>query len=151
MERGMANKSYKGVFKPINPKKYKGNPTNIIYRSLLELKVMIRFDNDPNIIEWSSEEHIVPYKCKTDNKLHRYFPDFVAKMRKPDGKIVTHMIEVKPASQTIPPVKGNKKKQTYLTEVMTYAKNHSKWEYAREYCKDRGWLFTIITEKEING
>ena len=29
----------KGRYKPINPSKYKGNPTNIIYRSSWELKL----------------------------------------------------------------------------------------------------------------
>lgn len=140
----------KGKFKPINPKKYKGNPTNIIYRSGLELKVMIRFDTDPQILEWSSEEIIIPYRCKTDNKMHRYFPDFLVKIKQSDGKIKTFLVEVKPYAQTLPPVKGNKKQKTFITEVMTYAKNHSKWEMAEEYCKNRGWKFIFLTEKEIN-
>ena len=140
--------SKKGFFKPINPQKYKGNPTNIIYRSGLELKVMIRFDTDPQILEWSSEEIIIPYRCKTDNRIHRYFPDFVVKMKTKKG-IETFMVEVKPYKQTLPPKKGKKKKQTYINEVMTYAKNTSKWEMAEEYCAKRGWTFLKITEKDI--
>jgi len=31
---------YKGKFKVKNPQKYKGNPSNIIYRSLMELRFM---------------------------------------------------------------------------------------------------------------
>ena len=138
----------KGKFRPINPHKYKGNPTNIIYRSGLELKVMLRFDTDPQILEWSSEEIIVPYRCKTDNRLHKYYPDFVVKMKTKDG-IKTFMVEVKPYVQTIPPKKGKKKQRTYINEVMTYAKNVSKWQFAEEYCAKRGWEFLKLTEKDI--
>ena len=35
-------KSYSGKFKPSYPGKYKGDPTNIIYRSLWERKFMVR-------------------------------------------------------------------------------------------------------------
>jgi hypothetical protein len=144
-------KPKKGKFKPLNPEKYKGNPTTIVYRSGLELKLMLRFDKDPQILEWSSEEITIPYQCKTDNRIHRYFPDFLIKLKKSNGSIETILIEVKPYSQTIPPKKGNKKQKTFINEVMTYAKNDSKWEYAKEYCNKKGWSFRIITEREING
>ena len=144
-------KPKKGKFKPVNPHKYNGNPTKIIYRSGLELKVMMRFDHDPQIIEWSSEEIVVPYRCKTDNRIHRYFVDFVIKVQQSNGKIKTYMVEVKPYAQTLEPKKGKKKQKTFINEVMTYAKNFSKWQAAKEYCKDRNWEFQIITEKEING
>lgn len=146
----MSKKKYvQGRFSPINPKKYKGNPTNIIYRSGLELKVMKRFDSDPQILEWSSEEIVVPYRCKTDNRIHRYFVDFVVKMKTKNG-IETFMVEVKPYSQTKEPKKTKRKsQQSFITEVMTYAKNHSKWEAAKSYCKMKGWKFLILTEKEI--
>ena len=45
---------YKGLFKPKNPKKYKGDPTNIIYRSSWEKQMMIYFDNNEHIVEWQS-------------------------------------------------------------------------------------------------
>lgn len=141
----------KGFFSPRNPHKYKGNPTQIVYRSGLELKVMLYLDKHPDVISWSSEEIIVPYRCKTDSRIHRYFPDFVIEMNK-KGKKEIMMVEVKPHSQTLPPKKSTKKKQkTFITEVMTYAKNHSKWESARKFCESRGWKFQIITEKDIHG
>lgn len=127
-----------------------GNPTQIVYRSGLELKVMLYLDNHPQVVSWSSEEVIVPYRCKTDNRRHRYFPDFLVKMKKGD-KIETVMIEVKPESQTIPPVKKTQKQKTYINEVMTYAKNYSKWEQATIFCEERGWKFKILTDKEIYG
>ena len=54
-------KSFKGIYKPINPKKYVGNPNNIIYRSLLERRFMVYCDNNPGIVQWASEELPIRY------------------------------------------------------------------------------------------
>ena len=41
--------AYRGRYIPSNPKKYKGDPSNIIYRSLWERKFMVYCDaNDKN-------------------------------------------------------------------------------------------------------
>ena len=53
--------SYKGRYTPQNPSKYKGDYRNIIYRSLWERKFMVYCDQSNNIIEWGSEEIIIPY------------------------------------------------------------------------------------------
>jgi hypothetical protein len=143
--------AWKGKYKVKNPHKYKGDPTKVTYRSSLELKFMNFLDNHPDILEWNSEEVIIPYLCPTDRKYHRYFVDFWMKRKNAAGKIETFLIEVKPKSQTKPPVKKSKVTRRYLTEVMTWGKNQAKWEAATEYCIDRGWQFKIITEKEING
>ena len=58
--------SYSGKFKPKNYKKYKGDPTRIIYRSLLERRFMVWCDNNENVIEWGSEELQIPYKSPVD-------------------------------------------------------------------------------------
>lgn len=110
---------------------------------------MRRFDTDPNILEWSSEECVVAYTCKTDGRFHRYFPDFIIKARQKDGSVKTIMIEYKPYTQTLEPVPGNKTKKSFLYESMTYAKNISKWDAAERYCKKKGWYFKILTEKDI--
>jgi hypothetical protein len=142
-------KTYKGKFSPKNPQKYKGDPTNIVYRSLWELKVMKYLDGNNNILEWSSEELAIPYVCPTDNRWHRYFPDFIVKARKPDGSIQTMILEVKPKAQTIEPKVQSKRTRKYLTEVMTWGKNQAKWKSATEYCEERKWLFKLITEDNL--
>tara|TARA_Y100001973_G_C5099236_1_gene281749 strand:- start:28 stop:489 length:462 start_codon:yes stop_codon:yes gene_type:complete len=150
-------KYYQGKFKPKNPRKYKGDPTNIIYRSGWELTLCQYFDKHPDIIEWSSEELVIPYRSPVDNRMHRYFTDFLVKRKDKTGKVQTIVIEVKPYKQTLPPdrEKGfttrGKPKKRYLTEVKTYAVNAAKWKAAREYCADRKWVFQIMTEKEIYG
>ena len=141
--------SYKGRFKPRNPSKYDGDPTNIIYRSSWELRCMNYFDLTDSIIEWSSEELWVPYKSPIDGRFHRYFPDFVIKTRNKKGKIETQMIEVKPESQTKPPKIRKKMTRRYINEIATYSINTFKWEAARHYCKEHNWKFVILTEKEL--
>ena len=92
--------SYSGKFKPKNYKKYKGDPTKIFYRSLWERRFMVYCDNNPNIIEWGSEELIIPYISPLDKKPHRYFPDFYIKYVNGNGQTVREVIEVKPKKQT---------------------------------------------------
>ena len=92
--------AYKGLFIPKNPQKYRGDHTNIIYRSSWECKVMSWLDNNDNILSWASEELIVPYISPVDNRKHRYFPDFIVKARTKDGTVKTMMLEVKPKYQT---------------------------------------------------
>jgi len=140
--------AYKGHFKPKNPSKYKGDYTNIIYRSRWELRMMSYFDTHRDVLQWSSEEVVIPYKSPLDGRYHRYFPDFWVKSRQPDGTISESIIEVKPFKETKEP-RPNKNKLRYMTEVKTYVINKRKWEAAEEFCKKNGWSFDIVTEKEL--
>jgi hypothetical protein len=140
--------SYKGRFNPRNPKKYRGDSSNIIYRSLWECKLMSYLDQHPQVVEWASEEFSIPYISPIDKKIHRYFPDFWVRKSTNEGTEVL-IIEVKPSKQVNEPVKGNKKQKTYITEALTYEINQAKWKAAREFCKDHKWKFMIMTEKEL--
>tara|TARA_B100000401_G_scaffold13101_1_gene8247 strand:+ start:96 stop:542 length:447 start_codon:yes stop_codon:yes gene_type:complete len=143
--------TYKGRYFPTNPKKYRGNPNQIIYRSLWERKVMVYCDKNDAIIEWGSEEVIVPYLSPMDGKIHRYFPDFYMKVRQADGSTKKFIIEVKPKSQCKQPVKNPKRRTTkWFNEVKTFAINQAKWKSAREFCEDKGMEFKIFTEDHIN-
>jgi len=141
--------NYKGYFKPKHPRKYKGNPTNIIYRSLYELKLMMFLDRNENVLEWASEEFFVPYKSPFDGKIHRYFPDFWIKKKNKEGLIETVVVEVKPKSQTTPPAPKKQITKQYLYEVQTWGINQAKWEAADKYCVSKGWKFMLATEKEL--
>lgn len=139
----------KGFFKPVNRQKYAGDPTKIVYRSSWELSFMSKLDLSPDVISWSSESVIVPYNDKSTGRVRRYFPDFVVKT-----KTATMMIEIKPKKETRPPKMDQgknraKAQQRYITEVMTFAKNVSKWESAKRYCEGRGWQFVVMTEEEL--
>ena len=141
--------SYKGKYQPSYPKKYKGDPTNIVYRSLWERKFMVYCDKNENILEWGSEEVIVPYRSPIDNRYHRYFPDFYIKVRESNGKIKKMIIEIKPYKQCIEPKVQKTKTKGYIYEVMEYAKNQAKWGAAKEWCLERGYEFKVLTENEL--
>jgi hypothetical protein len=140
---------HKGKFRPKHPQKYDGDPTNIIYRSSWELRFMIWADEKPNVIKWRSEETVIPYISPIDNKLHRYFVDFQIQIKDKTGVLKTYLIEIKPEIQTKPPVVQRRVTKRYLEEVVTWGKNEAKWKAAKEYAKDRGWEFLIITEKNL--
>jgi hypothetical protein len=140
--------AYKGKYKPKNPEKYKGNPENIIWRSTWEARVMKQLDENPNVLWWGSEELFIRYYNPIDNKIHRYFPDFVVKVKRKDETTMTYLLEVKPDVQTRPPTQKKKTKR-YLEESKTYIINQSKWKAASEFCKDHGWEFKVLTEKDL--
>lgn len=135
---------HKRLYKPLNPEKYTGDPTNIIMRSSWETKFAIWCDKNPDIVKWSSEETIVPYVSPLDGRVHRYFIDF--KIKTKNNK--TFLVEIKPQSQTQPP-QGKRKTKRLLTEMATYHVNKAKWESATKYAKDRNWEFIILTEYDL--
>jgi hypothetical protein len=106
-------------------------------------------DGNVNILKWSSEEVVIPYKSPIDNRFHRYFPDFYVKMKSSTGKIEERLIEVKPQKQVKGPTIQKRRTKKYIAEVYEFAKNQAKWKAAESFCKDRKWNFQIITEKEL--
>ena len=142
-------KSYRqGFYRPMFPEKYDGDPTGIVYRSSWEYKFMGWLDRSNACIRWSSEETIIPYRSPVDGKIHRYFVDFKITLRQSDGSTKTYLIEVKPYAQTLPP-KNRKNKIALMEAVATYQVNQAKWAAATEYCRQNGWEFKTITEKEL--
>jgi len=141
--------SYKGFFKPRNPSKYKGDPSNIIYRSRWELKFMGYLDAHKDVLEWSSEELSIPYRSPMDGRVHRYFPDFIVKKVDVNNIAETVVVEIKPAKETKPPAIQSKPTKQYLREVYTWGINSAKWEAAKSFCKDRNWKFIIMTEYDL--
>jgi hypothetical protein len=141
--------SYKGIFKPSFPQKYIGDYTNIIYRSLWELKFMNYCDKNENIIKWSSEEIWIPYISPLDKRIHKYFPDFYIKYIDKEKSISESLIEVKPKRQVVGPKLGKKVSQKQVYEIKEFAKNQAKWKAAEEFCADRKWKFQILTEDNL--
>ena len=141
--------SIKSIFKPTKPKKYKGDARNIICRSSWERRFCNWCDINESILEWGSEEFWIPYLSPIDNRTHRYFPDFIIKVKESTGVIKTYVIEVKPKRQTKPPIKKKRVSKSYIYEMKTYSVNQAKWKAADEWCKDRKIEFKIITENEL--
>jgi|TARA_R110000822_G_scaffold70730_4_gene170911 hypothetical protein len=137
--------SYKGIYKPINPKKYAGNPDRIVYRSNWERRVMVYLDKNKQVSAWASEEIKIPYRSPIDYRIHHYFPDFIFKLV--DGR--KFMVEVKPYKQCFPPKATKRKTGRFMREQLEYVKNQAKWSAARAYCEHNGLEFKIFTEKDI--
>jgi hypothetical protein len=142
-------KTYKGKFRVDNPSKYKGDISNIVYRSLWELRFMKWCDKNQSVEEWGSETVIVPYISPIDRKVHRYFVDFYVKVRNKNGVLQKYLIEIKPERFTKPPAIPKKKTKRFIDEVFQYGVNDAKWKAAFEFCKDRNMTFMILTEKDL--
>lgn len=106
-------------------------------------------DAHKDVLYWSSEELAIPYKSPVDNKIHRYFPDFIVRKRNQHGIEETIMVEIKPYKETKPPPKQTKRTKQYIKEVYTWGINTAKWKAAQEYCEDKKWKFLLITENEL--
>ena len=142
--------TYKGRYTPKNPQKYKGNPRGIIYRSSWERKMMVYCDTNKAILEWGSEEIIIPYLSPWDGRIHRYFPDFYIKVRQSSGTIKKFIIEVKPKNQCTPPAESRKKTRRWYKEAKAWGINSAKWKYATEWCAKNDMEFKILTEDHLN-
>ena len=143
--------TYKGKFKPKYPTKYQGDIKEIVYRSSWELKMMKYCDTSKSIVEWGSEELVIPYLSPWDNRYHRYFPDFYIKVRTKNGSLKKYIIEVKPKNQCTPPERNPKRRTgVWYNKVKTWGINKAKWKSATEFCLDHNMEFKILTEDHLN-
>ncbi len=139
-----------GKYKVRNKEKYVANLQEVTYRSTWELKYMKYLDRQPNILEWASENVIIPYYNPIEKKTRRYFVDFYVKIQNPEGEIKKYIIEVKPASQCRPPKRKKRISIKYKNDLRTYIRNQSKWKAARKWAEKRDMQFVILTEKELD-
>ena len=141
--------SIKSKYKPSYPQKYQGNPNNIICRSSWERKFCKWCDLNENILQWGSEEFSIPYISPVDRRVHKYYPDFIIRVKESTGQVKTYVIEVKPKKQTQPPKRPKRQTKSYIYEYTTWEVNKAKWRAAQEFCADRRIEFKIITEDEL--
>lgn len=136
--------AYSGRYKVKNPKKYRGDVKDVVYRSLWELYCFKWCDKNPDVTEWSSEEVVIPYKYEATDTYHRYFVDLYMEWK---GK--KYIIEIKPKKETIKPNYPGRKTKRYLEESLTFVKNQNKWQAAEAFAKKRGWKFEVWTEDTL--
>lgn len=145
----MARRYHQGIFTPTNPGKYVGDVTNIAYRSSWEKKFMIWADRNPNVLRWASEELVIPYLSPVDNRMHRYFVDFVIEVKTRTGEVKKYAVEIKPEVQTLPPKQRTKKSRKYIEELATFSINQAKWHSAEAFCKKQNMDFLVLTERHL--
>jgi hypothetical protein len=138
----MASKYSQGTYIVKNPEKYVGNRAPV-FRSSWERVFFSFCDNNPNIISWGSECLRIPYKNPFTNRNTVYIPDLLIMYQDKDGKKITELIEIKPASQTI--LEEAKSQQDKAAVVL----NMAKWAAAKAFCKTHGIVFRVVTEAQI--
>ena len=123
------NKYHEGLFDPLFPKKYRGDPEHIIFRSNWELIAFQWCDLNNNVVAWASEELAIPYRMRGVWYERHYFPDLLIYFQ----SAKTYMVEIKPHDQKTNP---------------NY-ENRCKWAAARAYCRKKDWIFQIWDETTI--
>jgi len=143
-----------GFYEIRNKEKYVGN-NKPFFRSSWELRVMNYLDLNKNVIAWSSERFVIPYKLPKEmdgtGKIRRYFVDFYCEIKDNGGNIKKYLVEIKPLSQSIKPTlpKNLKPSKSYKHNAISYMVNHFKWEAATQYCKNKGYEFKVLTENDV--
>lgn len=137
------------VYKPKFLSKYTGKDFPIC-RSEWERSFMKWVDNNPNVIKWNSEGLEIPYIDPVTKKWKRYYPDFTMVVKNNDGHEIYYVVEIKPYREVYPPKPSpNKALKSVMYESQMYARNTAKWHAANDFCRKRGLIFKIITEKEL--
>lgn len=136
-----------GFYKPQNPQKYAGDASGIVFRSGWEMRFMRWCDSNPSVLTWASEGIVIPYFSATDQKQHRYFVDFLVKIKRADGTVKNYLIEIKPDEQTRPPTKT--KSRYYQSQCLEYVRNCEKWKAAKTWAAGHDCEFIVMTEYEL--
>lgn len=97
----------------------------IFHASFPELIAFKKLDAEENVLKYDRCRFFIEYYC--EEKTSRYNPDI--HIIYTDG--VQEIIEVK------------------MQWAMSLPKNQAKFVAAREYCRGRGWKFSVWTEKEL--
>ena len=148
------SKYQQGYYHLINPSKYIGDSTKIIFRSGWERKFATYCDINDRVAAWSSEPMEIKYMHPVENIIKPYNVDFYVKIDKGNGAYNEYLVEIKPAKQLKQPVAptGNitkKRLDAYASQLKTYMVNLSKFSAAKAYCEGRGWKFVVVTESFI--
>lgn len=139
-----------GDFRIYKPKKYLGNMDEPIwFRSSYELRYMRQLESNPNVVGWNSENIAISYimpeqkkdkygKFITIVKKRTYYMDFEVHLL--SGQ--KFLCEVKPLSFV--PLN-----EAQLRKTSEHFKNANKWKATIQWCKNNGYKFQLITEKEL--
>lgn len=138
-----------GYYKLENPKKYTGNPAEIIYRSSYEYKFCRYCDFTPEVVNWSSEPFSIKYMDPINKKERSYNVDFFIRVAK-NGTMTNYLVEVKPKAKLQMPVleakQTLKRLEQYNADMEEFIINKAKKEAAEAYAHAMGYKFIIVTE-----
>jgi hypothetical protein len=137
------SKFARGKFTMRHPQKYVGTkvPT---YRSSWEWSFMNFCDTNKSVQKWASEAIQIPYRDPLTGKNTVYVPDFFIQYVDKFNRVLTELIEIKPASQSILERVGKNK-----YNQAQFIKNQAKWTAATAWCKQQGIKFRIVNENDL--
>jgi hypothetical protein len=131
-----------GKYTVKNPEKYMGkrNPT---YRSSWEFAFMNFCDNNPAVLNWTSESVKIPYFNPVSGKQTIYVPDFLIVYIDANQKQHTEVVEVKPSTET------TMESARSYRDKLSVAINMAKWAAADSFCRAHNMRFRVVTEFDI--
>jgi hypothetical protein len=94
--------------------------------------------------KWANEALKIPYKHPLTGKFTIYVPDFFIAYVDKNGKPHAEVIEIKPENQTLSEKVGRSRHNQAQLII-----NKAKWESAQMWCKNKGFRFRVINEKDI--
>lgn len=136
------SKYAKGIFYLKNPSKYIGS-TQPTFRSSWENHFFRQLDEHPAVLQWASEAIKIPYRHPITGKIHNYIPDILMMYVDAAYKKHVEVIEIKPNSQTS--LQEAKSQHDKIHAVI----NEAKWAAAREFCRQQGMVFRVVSEKDL--
>lgn len=131
-----------GKYHVKNPEKYMGKRSPS-YRSSWEFTFMSFCDNNPAVLNWSSESIKIPYFNPVLGKQTIYVPDFLVVYEDKNARKHTELVEIKPSTETT-----MESAKSYKDKLMV-AINMAKWAAADSWCKANNMRFRVITEYDI--
>lgn len=107
------------------------NGEGAFFQSSLERDWLLVLDFDPTVRRIVEQPFSIFYKVNGQER--RYTPDVLAEHASPDGVNKTVVYEVKPREEL----------------SANWAKYKTRFKVAVRRCREEGWRFKIVTEKEI--
>lgn len=139
----------KGRFTPKRPEKYIGKVDQIFFRSSWELRFMVWADNSNTVLKWGSEEIAIPYihplkrDLQGNQKIARYFPDFLMRTIDAKGQVKTVIVEIKPLKESVLTEKSSDR------DKEAWVVNQAKWAAARAFAARNNAEFAVVTEEQL--
>ena len=103
-------------------------------------------DTNVNVAKWASEAIQIPYRDPLTGKATVYVPDFFIQYKDKFNQVLTELIEIKPASQSILERVGKNK-----YNQAQFVKNQAKWAAATAWCRQQGIKFRVVNENDLFG
>jgi len=113
------------------------------YRSSWEFAFMNFCDNNPAVLNWTSESVKIPYFNPVSGKQTIYVPDFLIVYVDANQKRHTEVVEIKPSTQT------TMESARSYQDKLSVAINMAKWAAADNWARANNMRFRVITEYDI--